>query len=47
MLKLHKDLPKAKTPNEQESLKRKIDALGYELHRLTEEEIRIVQGGEK
>ena len=51
MLKLHKDLPKAKTPHEQESLKRTIaatdraiDALVYELYGLTEDEIRIVEG---
>ena len=50
MLKLHKDLPKAKTPHEQESLQRQIaatdgqiDALVYELYRLTEEEIRVVE----
>jgi hypothetical protein len=52
MLKLHKDLPKAKTPHEQESLQRtiaatdaQIDALVYELYGLTEEEVRIVEGG--
>jgi hypothetical protein len=51
MLKLHKDLPKAKTPHEQESLQRQIaatdkaiDALVYELYGLAEEEIRIVEG---
>jgi hypothetical protein len=50
MLKLHKDLPKAKTPHEQESLQRQIaatdkaiDALVYELYGLTEAEIRIVE----
>ena len=50
MLDLHKQLPKAKTPHEQESLKRtiaatdkQIDALVYELYGLTEEEISIVQ----
>jgi len=49
MLNLHKDLPKAKTPHEQESFQRQIaatdkaiDALVYELFGLTEEEIRIV-----
>ena len=54
MLKLHKDLPKAKTPHEQESLQRQIaatdkaiDALVYELYGLTEEEIRIVEGGSR
>jgi hypothetical protein len=52
MLKLHKDLPKAKTPHEQESVQRQIaatdkaiDTLVYELYGLTEEEIRIVEGG--
>jgi len=50
MLKLHKDLPKAKTPHEQEFLHRQIsatdkqiDALVYELYGLTEEEIRMVE----
>ena len=50
MLKLHKDLPKAKTPHEQESLQRQIaatdkaiDTLVYELYGLTEEEIRVVE----
>ena len=54
MLKLHKDLPKAKTPHEQESIQRQIaakdsqiDALVYELHGLTEEEVRIVEGEQK
>jgi hypothetical protein len=54
LLKLHKDLPKAKTPHEQESLQRQIaatdkaiDALVYELYGLTEEEIRIVEGERK
>ena len=54
MLKLHKDLPKAKTPGEQESLQRQIattdnqiDAPVYELYGLTEEGIRIVEGGRK
>ena len=47
-------LSKAKTPHEQESIKRQIaatdkqiDQLVYELHGLTEEEIRIVEGGLK
>ena len=51
MLKLHKDLPKAKTPHEQESLQRQIaatdkaiDALGYELYGLTEDEIHVTEG---
>ena len=50
-LKLHKDLPKAKTPHEQESLQRQIaatdkqiDALAYELYGLTEEETERVEG---
>ncbi len=54
MLELHKQLPKAKTPHEQESLERtiaatdnQIDALVYELYGLTEEEVRIVEGGQK
>jgi len=54
MLKLHKDLPKAKTPHEQESLQRQIaatdkqiDTLVCELYGLTEDEIRIVEGGQK
>jgi hypothetical protein len=54
MLKLHKDLPKAKTPHEQESLKRTIaatdkaiDGLVYELYGLTEQESRIVEGEDK
>jgi hypothetical protein len=52
MLDLHKQLPK--TPHEQESLKRtiaatdnQIDALVYQLYGLTEEEIQMVEGGEK
>ena len=51
---LHKQLPKAKTPREQESLRRTIaatdkaiDALVYELYGLTEEEIGIVGGRRK
>jgi hypothetical protein len=54
MLKLHKDLPKAKTPHESEALQRQIaatdesiDALVYELYELTEDEIRIVEGERK
>ena len=54
MLDLHKQLPKAKTPHERESLKRtiaatdsQIDALVCELYGLTEEEIKIVEGGAK
>jgi len=51
MLDLHKQLPKAKTPHEQESLQRQIaatdrqiDALVYELYGLTEDEIRVLEG---
>jgi hypothetical protein len=54
MLKLHKDLPKAKTPHEQESLKRAIAAtdrqivgLVPELVGLIQEEVGAVEGGEK
>ena len=50
ILKLHKDLPKAKTPDEQESIQRQIEAtdkqidrLVYELYGLTDEEIKIVE----
>jgi len=50
-LGLHKQLPRAKTPREQESLKRTtaatdthIDALVYELYGLTEEEVGTVEG---
>jgi hypothetical protein len=50
MLKLHEDLPKAKTPHEAEALQRQIaatdrqiDQLVCELHGLTEEEVRIVE----
>ena len=50
---LHKDLPKAKTPHEQESLQRQtaaadkqIEALVNELYGLTEEKISVV-GGEQ
>jgi len=51
MLTLHKQLAAAKTPHEQENLKRQIDAtdrqidkLVYELYGLTDEEIKIVEG---
>jgi hypothetical protein len=50
MLDLHKQLPKAKTPHEQESLQRQIavtdkaiDVLVYQLYGLTEDEIQIVE----
>jgi hypothetical protein len=49
---LLKQLPKAKTPHEQESLKRtiaatdnQIDALVYELYGLSGEEVAIVEAG--
>jgi adenine-specific DNA-methyltransferase len=50
-MRITKNLPKAKTPHEQESLQRQIavtdkqiDTLVYELYSLTEDEIRIVEG---
>jgi hypothetical protein len=51
MLALHKQLPKAHTPDEKTALESglieategQIDALVYELYGLTEEEIRIVE----
>jgi len=54
MLKLHKDLPKARTPHEQESLQRhiaatdkQVDQVVCELYGLAEGEIRIAEGAEK
>jgi len=54
MLKLHEDLPKARTPREQESFHHQtaatdnqIDALVYELSGLTENEIRTVEGEQR
>jgi hypothetical protein len=54
MLSLNKQLPQARTPHEQTSLQRQIeatdsqiDALVYELYGLTDEEIWIVEGGLK
>lgn len=51
MLKLHKDLPKARPPHEQESLQRQIaatirqiDQQVYELYGLTEDEANSVEG---
>ncbi|HKP52084.1 MAG TPA: hypothetical protein VJ183_05475 [Chloroflexia bacterium] len=51
MLKLHKDLAAAKSPNDRVVLERQIkatdeviDRLVYELYGLTEEEIRVVEG---
>jgi len=50
MLKLHKQLPEAKTEQEKTVIQRQIDAtdkqidaLVYELYGLTEEEIKIVE----
>ena len=52
MLELNKQLPKAKTDHDRTTLQRQIDAtdkqidkLVYELYDLTEEEIKIVEGG--
>jgi predicted nucleic acid-binding Zn-ribbon protein len=52
MRTLHKQLTEAKTGHEQTLLQRQIDAtdkqidkLVYELYELTEEEIKIVEGG--
>lgn len=54
MLTLHKQLQEARTPHDQTALQRQIeakdrqiDALVYELYGLTEEEIKIVEGGMK
>ena len=53
MLSLHKQLQEARTPHEQTSLQRQIEATDrqidtqvYELYGLTEEEIEIVEGTE-
>ena len=50
-MKPNRDLPKAKTPHEQESLKRtiaatdtQIDSLVYELYGLTDDEIATIEG---
>jgi len=52
MLELHKRLPKAKTPHEQESIQRQIvaadkqiDNLVYDLYDLFEDGVRMVEGG--
>jgi hypothetical protein len=52
MLSLNKKLPGARTPEEKtllqrqiESTDKQIDALVYELYGLTEEEIKVVEGG--
>jgi hypothetical protein len=54
MLKLHKDLSKARTAPDKTAIERQIaatdkqiDALVYELYGLTEAEIRIVEGDQK
>ena len=51
MLSLHKQLPLVRTPHEQITLQRQIEAMDrqintlvYELYGLTQEEIRIVEG---
>ena len=53
MLGLHEQLGRGKTPNERVRLERQIeatdgqiDALVYELYGLSEEEVRVVEGGE-
>jgi hypothetical protein len=50
MLDLHTQLPRARTPHEQESLKRttaatdaQIDSLAYELYGLTGKEVETVE----
>jgi hypothetical protein len=50
MLALHKQLQEAHTPHDETALQRQIeatdrqiDALGYELYGLTEDEIKIVE----
>jgi hypothetical protein len=50
-LKLHKDLPKARTAPDKTAIERQtaatdkqIDQLAYELYGLTEEEIHVVDG---
>lgn len=51
VLKLHEELPKARTPHDKELIERRIsatdkqiDSLVYELYGLTEDEIKIVEG---
>ena len=51
MLKLHKDVKEASTPDAEtriqrqiEATDREIDGLVYELYGLSEEEVRIVEG---
>jgi hypothetical protein len=52
MLELHRRLPTVRTPQEKEMLQREIDStdqaidsLVYQLYGLTEEEIKIMEGG--
>jgi len=52
ILEMHKQLPGVKTPHEKTALQRQIEAtdrqideLVYELHELTEEEIKIIEEG--
>jgi hypothetical protein len=44
MLKLHKDLPKAKTPHEQESLQRQIAVTDKQIHVLVYELCWLMEG---
>jgi hypothetical protein len=53
MLRLHKDLPKAKTAQEKTALQRmiastdrQIDDLVYDLYGLSKDEVRIVEGAD-
>jgi len=53
MLKLHKDLPKARTAPDKTAIERQIaatdkqiDELVYELYGLTKDEIRVVEGAD-
>jgi hypothetical protein len=50
MLDLHKKLQTVNTPHEKETIQRQIDATDHQIdllvYELTEEEIRIVEGGE-
>jgi len=46
ILKVHKDLPRAKTPHERETIQRQIAAPVYEMYGLAEDVVRIVEGCE-
>ena len=53
MLKLHKDLPKARTAPDKTAIERQIaatdrqiDEMVYELYGLTKDEIRVVEGAD-